>query len=102
MNNPDRWLIIKTPECYKVFATWAGGYLDGDSWKLNSGIAKMEEDGDHFLFIGASGSTYRCHKKCYGTTAYGASILQGFEETYTGVITVLKNIEECELFLDFL
>lgn len=33
---PDNWLVIKigvTDPIYKVFATWHGGYLDGDSWK---------------------------------------------------------------------
>jgi hypothetical protein len=75
---PDRWLII---DCegnglYKVFATWHGGYLDGDSWRLNSGIdGDVEVDGDYLLFKGYSGSVYKCHKDSYGTTAYGASIV---------------------------
>jgi hypothetical protein len=41
--NPDKWVVVKiigkdTPPVHKVFACWYGGYLDGDSWKLNSGI----------------------------------------------------------------
>ncbi len=53
---PDRWVVVKidnnldTP-FYKVFATWAGGYLDGDRWKLNSGITSMEYDDDYDLVI---------------------------------------------------
>ena len=28
---PERWVILKIPNnYYKVFGTWAGGYLDGD------------------------------------------------------------------------
>ena len=34
---PDKWVLVKisgneSPPVYKVFACWAGGYLDGDSW----------------------------------------------------------------------
>lgn len=28
---PERWVILKLPNnYYKVFGTWAGGYLDGN------------------------------------------------------------------------
>jgi len=45
--NPDSWVIIKitVPDqktIYKVLGGWSGGYLDGDSWQLNSGIAKVK------------------------------------------------------------
>ena len=66
--NPDSWVIIKVigiedKDFYKVLAGWSGGYLDGDSWRMNSGIDKIEDDGDYWNFIGQSGSVYRCHKK---------------------------------------
>ena len=41
---------------------WSGGYLDGDSWRLNSGIVDVEETADSFIFIGGSGSRYICDK----------------------------------------
>lgn len=59
---PDYWTIIKTPDCCKVLAGWAGGYLDGDAWKLNSGITKVEEDQNHYFFHGVTGSVYCCNK----------------------------------------
>ena len=67
-HNPDSWVIIKITGIedkpfFKVLAGWSGGYLDGDSWRMNSGIDKIEEDGDYWRFIGASGSVYRCHKE---------------------------------------
>ena len=78
---PDKWVVVKidnnldTP-FYKVFATWAGGYLDGDRWKLNSGIKSVESDEDYYYFIGHSGSCYKCHKKGYGTaSSYGEGVL---------------------------
>ena len=72
---PDRWLLVEQGDIHKVFASFTGGYLDGDSWKLNSGIESVEIDGDYFLFHGYSDSVYRCHKDAYGTTGYGAFVL---------------------------
>jgi len=83
---PDRWVVVKidnkldTP-FYKVFATWTGGYLDGDRWKLNSGIKLVESDEDYYYFIGHSGSCYKCHKKGYGTaSSYGERVLMDMIE----------------------
>jgi hypothetical protein len=84
-NSPDQWVVVKItdrggpgmndPE-YKVYATWAGGYTDGDRWRLNSGITKVEEDDNYFYFYGYSGSCYKCHKKGYGfMTSYGSNTL---------------------------
>jgi hypothetical protein len=76
MTTPEQWKILKIDNFYKVFATWRGGYLDGDSWKLNSGIVKIEEDGDFYLFHGYSGSIYKCHKNEYGSSSYTQGILE--------------------------
>ena len=44
---PERWVVVDITvdgeSTKKVFAGWYGGYLDGDSWKLNSGIASEQE-----------------------------------------------------------
>lgn len=75
---PDKWLVIKigvSKPIYKVFASWYGGYLDGDSWKINSGISEVQKEGDHIDFHGYSGSCYRCHKNNYGISSYGERIL---------------------------
>jgi hypothetical protein len=77
---PDCWVVVKiagpdTPPIHKVFACWYGGYLDGDSWKLNSGITRAYEDGNCFMFDGSSGSTYACAKSQYGTNMYGQGVL---------------------------
>ena len=76
---PDRWLLIEQGDIHKVFASWLGGYLDSDSWRMNSGIESVEVDGDYFLFHGFSGSIYKCHKDNYGTTRYGAMVLSNSE-----------------------
>lgn len=48
---PDSWIIIKiTPHKavheahYRILCSWSGGYLDGDSWKLSSGIVDYKVD----------------------------------------------------------
>ena len=75
---PNRWVVIKIDgeePVYKVFAMWSGGYLDGDSWQLNSGIVDVVDDKDYWDFIGHSGSVYHCRKTSYDMTVYGAGIL---------------------------
>lgn len=77
---PDKWVVLKLNNggeiLYKVFGSWAGGYLDGDRWKANSGIVSVDEDDGYYYFIGYSGSCYKCHKKGYGVmTSYSQSIL---------------------------
>lgn len=86
--SPDQWVIVNNNDgkggapLYKVFGSWVGGYLDGDRWKINSGITKVEEQGNYYYFFGYSGSCYKCHKKMYGTgTYYTSGILQNFIDT---------------------
>ena len=85
---PEHWVVVRlendTDAYYKVFAGWRGGYLDGDSWKMNSGVTKVEEDEDCYYFYGASGSCYQCHKKGYGLKDgmyHFSSYVQGTLET---------------------
>lgn len=62
---PDNWIIISIPNTslYKVVAGWSGGYLDGDSWKVNSGIESVTQDDTHYYIKGFSGSVYACNKR---------------------------------------
>jgi len=64
---PDNWIILEmeTPESgifHKILGGWSGGYLDGNSWRLNSGVTTVEEHEDHFAVHGYSGSVYTCFK----------------------------------------
>ena len=92
---PDRWVIIESDNVYKVFATWAGGYLYGDSWKANSGITKVTQDENYYYFYGYSGSIYKCNKKSYGfASSYGESVLAGFVERSKTEITIFDDRED--------
>jgi len=93
VNYPNSWAIVKItgPETiYKVLAGWSGSYLHGTSWQLNSGIVKVEEDGDYFLFSGHSGSVYKCHKHTYGISMATASVWDTMETTYPGKVELMN------------
>jgi hypothetical protein len=95
---PERWVILKVPNGHKVYGTWAGGYLDGDSWKMNSGIKEVEEDENYYYFIGYSGSCYACNKKGYGTaTSFGQGVLDNYVKKAEGQIEVLEDCDDWNL-----
>jgi len=93
---PERWVIVKLPNnYYKVFGTWAGGYLDGDRWELNSGIEKVVQDENFYYFIGFSGSCYKCHKKGYGTaSSFGLDILNKIIKQGNGQIELMNDVDD--------
>ena len=73
---PDRWCLIEADKgLVKVFSMWGESYLCGASWRSNSGIEKVTQTEDYYLFHGFSGSVYNCRKNAYGLTPYGASVL---------------------------
>ena len=85
-DRPDNWVVLEimtsvddTNPAYKVLAGWSGGYLDGDNWKLNSGIVKVRELADSWVFIGNSGSEYVCDKEQYKLRMNNAGIYEHFE-----------------------
>ena len=90
--HPDGWCVLKiqtdTELIYKLFASWGGGYLNGDSWKLNSGIKKVDFDDPYFYFEGHSGSVYCVTKNSYNRlSGYTLGVLtriieQGIENGY--------------------
>ena len=76
---PDRWIMVRLTSDkgihHRIFASWSGGYLTADSWKLNSGVTNIAETEDSYSFEGSSGSIYHCRKNSYGSTGYGAGVL---------------------------
>lgn len=86
MNTPDCWVVIKLFSekmrgivVYKILAGWYGGYLDGDSYRLNSGIVKIEDCDDHWLVHGYSGSVYQCFKNVERTSGCTHNIYKNIE-----------------------
>jgi len=65
IHRPHGWVILKfTNEddvFFKIFASWRGGYLDGDSWRLSSGSSHpptLSECGNYWVWEQKSGSCY--------------------------------------------
>jgi len=60
----DNWVIVESPDKshHRVLAGSSGSYLNGDSWKLNSGIAAVTYDDPHLFVKGESGSVYQLNK----------------------------------------
>lgn len=84
---PNKFLVLKITDKkskvhYRVFGTWSGGYLDGDSWRLNSGIEAVEAVGPLLLFHGSSGSVYEVHKDMYGSTAWTSGVVEGWKKDH--------------------
>lgn len=95
--NPDSWVVIKMTHkdqtFYKVLGGWSGGYLNGTSWRLNSGVEKVKLDNDRYMFYGASGSVYNCHKNGYGLRMSIAGIWDQMKTTYPDQVEML---EDCD------
>lgn len=81
---PDSWVVLKINHegqtLYKVLGGWSGGYLDGDSWRMNSGIVSVETFGDLYGFYGLSGSVYWCRQGAYGLTMATSGIYNKLKE----------------------
>lgn len=72
---PDGWVVLLifdgNSDFCKVFASWRDG-----SWRVNSGITRVERINDAYVFHGASGSSYMCLEGQYGvTTEFCKSVL---------------------------
>lgn len=65
IHTPEGWVVLKfTNEddmFFKIFGSWRGGYLDGDSWRLSSGSYKpptLSKCGKYWVWPQESGSCY--------------------------------------------
>ncbi len=89
---PVAWAIIRfrngDEDIYKVMGGWYGGYLYGDSWRLNSGIVEVIDKGDTYEFVGASGSIYICDKANERFTGLMASVYQGWKNVASDKIEI--------------
>lgn len=93
---PDRWVIVKIggkDPHYRVLGGWSGGYLDSDYWRMNSGITKVDFDGDYWYFYGSSNSLYKCYVDNYGYTAASADIYANYKNIYGDDFEDLKDQE---------
>ena len=97
---PNNWIAVKFEYEGKTYAKilggWSGGYLDGDSWRLNSGVSRIEDDGDYYSVYGASGSVYKCYKHCERVTMIISGVLKSLEDNGAETITMTDLIDKLE------
>ena len=90
---PDSWVVLKivndSETLYKVLGGWSGGYLNGDSWRMNSGITRVEEKPHHYEFYGYTGSVYKCGRKSYGLRMNNAGVYNQLKENCGGDIELM-------------
>ena len=92
--NPDVWVVVelsgtKVPKTYhRILSGNYGGYAGSDTWKLNSGIEKIVDCGDHYKVHGTSGSIYECGKVVERFSNYTSSIFSTLAEQNSDEITI--------------
>lgn len=93
---PDNWVILKiggAPRHYRVLGGWFGGYLRGNSWRLNSGIKRHDFDGDYWTFYGSSGSPYKCYVDNYRMNSTMLGVYNQLKELDGYAVEVLEDQE---------
>jgi hypothetical protein len=91
---PGYWVVIRAPEVCKLLCGFYGGYLDGDEWRMSSGITEViEEDADHYLIKNESGSVYKCHKKNEGLGRMTSPIFDRLRQEYKNEVNIIKITE---------
>jgi len=90
---PDNWVVLKITQgeetLYKVLGGWSGGYLDGDYWRLNSGITGVEKQAYLYGFYGSSGSVYWCHQGSYYLTMANAGIYNKLKKHFGEAVELM-------------
>ncbi|MFY8274493.1 hypothetical protein AAEU32_10255 [Pseudoalteromonas sp. SSDWG2] len=104
IHKPHGWVILKFTSkekvYFKIFASWRGGYLDGDSWRLSSGSRippEISECGNYWIWLQESGSTYQLPFLGEGgTSVYTENVLNDIlrQEKRSGINIEKMNIRE--------
>lgn len=94
---PDSWVVIKMKYkdqvYYKVLGGWSESYINGASWRLNSGTTKAEYDisNDVWRFYGFSGSVYIVNPDNYGIRMATSGIWNTMKSAYPDDVELLDN-----------
>lgn len=95
---PDKWVIIKITHehvsSFKILAGWNGSYLEGERYRVSSGIHQVEEVKGAAIIHNYSGSKYYCYPGTEGMTSYSKTVFDHYK-TLEGVKV------EVILFKDF-
>ena len=97
---PDRWRIVEitpkdicNPPYFRILASWYGGFVGSDSWKLSSGITEVKDKDTYWEVPNYSGSVYILYKNRKGMSSLGSSVLARYKSDAEDLMT----INECEI-----
>ncbi len=97
---PDGWVLGKYKDDLKIFCSWSGGYLDGESWRLNSKVRTVEVDEEEHYLVNKDVSEYFLHFWGYARiNPYNGSILSALEDKGFVVLSPEEAKAELESFL---
>jgi len=99
MNVCDNWVVLKMegPQdtLYKLLVGTSGGYLSGDSWRMNSGITECKVNVDGmYEFYGYSGSIYLCNPKSYTLRHNNSYIYNSLKEKFGDKVLLMDDIDD--------
>lgn len=85
-----------------LFGSWRGGYLNGDSWRRNSGTKKLVvrevDDETFYYFLGYSGSVYAVIAEREGMLGFHNQSVYDYHTNHVGInhITLSELIERLD------
>jgi hypothetical protein len=92
MLTPDNWIVFTAGESPpRLLVGWSGGYTQGSSWRISSGISSVEEDEYYFYFTTPSGTRYQCHKEAYCLRMNNSYVWGQLEEQYKDSLVKLDS-----------
>jgi hypothetical protein len=103
---PDCWVIVRFESkefgtVDKILASFYGGYTQGNSWKLSSGIVGVEYADGVYTMPQASGSTYVCYKNSERLGGMAVGVYDDFLKQLEGTDSTVKivTMEDYSLLL---
>jgi hypothetical protein len=91
---PDCWHVLEIVDdggvFHKILCSNYGGYLHGDSWKMNSGIDYIKETDKAYEVYGFSGSKYTLYKNCERMSGIMSMIYGQLPEEFVRIIDMEK------------
>jgi len=97
---PHGWVLGKYKGDLRVFCSWTGGYLDGDSWRLNSVVRTVDFEDSSYI-INKDGSSYQLSYRNYGViSAHNSSVIRNLEDKGFEVLNEAEALNELETLLD--
>lgn len=101
IHTPDAWVIVRIEHdgkiVHRLLAGWVGGYVDGDRWRMSSGITDIYDEETHYLVKNQSGSKYRCDKASQRLTGMMQNVFWSYEQDYKGLGATIEVVDLIEV-----